>query len=672
MEFYGKANTAKEESKKAEYKEVLELIGTELRPEKVLENLNTEEFMNRYQAGIEKKTERSEALEGAIVDRRNSTAIRVITKEGFVYLITESEVSYQGKQGENPPPDLQETDIEIEATPEGYTNTDVIAKIKAKIELGENQIEYSLDGTTWKEYTKEEIVFKENGVIYARLINELGETGECITKNVTTIDKEDPNEAIVSFSPISVTTKETITATVEQSDKGVSGVDIKNCKWIYKTREGVIGGQGTFTKEKEELTLKGTAPGSYYLYIETVDKAKNKKETEKGPVTVRDGEAPNVTIEINNKTNYINGKVAAKVTIKDEESGVDLGRCKWIVNQSATPLGTDTNYYTGGTFTSETQEVSSAKISVAGGNYYIHVLATDKAGNTKESVSNVITIKSGYAISTPQDLQNMGNNLAGYYYVINDINMSGFNFARINGNFSGNLDGQGFTIWNLTIEDFRDHISSDYTAIFTGVKGNAQFSNLLLKNVTINAPNATRCAVIASRVNSENTNPNIRFSKVGIEGRIIHNSISASFVGQAFLSSGQYLTFSDCYAKVDLIGNRDRMSSGFVNYSVLGTSSTGISINKSFWAGTNSMEHCVSSFASNADNSNYDNQYTVGNISVQNSYYDKQKFSTSIAPSISGTGLTTQQMKTQSSYTGWDFNNTWYMGSDGYPELKFE
>ena len=42
-----RASTAGEETKKAEYKEVLELIGNGLRPEKALENLSAEEFIKK-------------------------------------------------------------------------------------------------------------------------------------------------------------------------------------------------------------------------------------------------------------------------------------------------------------------------------------------------------------------------------------------------------------------------------------------------------------------------------------------------------------------------------------------------------------------------------------------------------------------------------------------------
>ncbi len=34
------------------------------------------------------------------------------------------------------------------------------------------------------------------------------------------------------------------------------------------------------------------------------------------------------------------------------------------------------------------------------------------------------------------------------------------------------------------------------------------------------------------------------------------------------------------------------------------------------------------------------------------------------------TGKTTAQMKTQSTFDGWDFDNVWYMGDSGYPELR--
>ena len=53
-----KANRATEENKKAEYEETIKLIGNGIRDEKVLENLSTQKFMDRYQEELEKETQK--------------------------------------------------------------------------------------------------------------------------------------------------------------------------------------------------------------------------------------------------------------------------------------------------------------------------------------------------------------------------------------------------------------------------------------------------------------------------------------------------------------------------------------------------------------------------------------------------------------------------------------
>lgn len=59
--------------------------------------------------------------------------------------------------------------------------------------------------------------------------------------------------------------------------------------------------------------------------------------------------------------------------------------------------------------------------------------------------------------------------------------------------------------------------------------------------------------------------------------------------------------------------------------------------------------------------------------SVTNSYWDSQTAGTSAGPSGRGTAKTTAQMKTQSTYSGWDFTKVWeIVGGDGanYPTLR--
>ena len=286
-----KATTAEEESKKAQYKEALQIIGNGLRDEKILENLTVEEYMERYKEAIEEEISRKGTLEGARVVVKNPTTLRVITKEGYVYEITEDEVRYVGEQGKNPPPSLQEGDITFKLNPSGYTNTDVTVEITANIDIGKNMIQYSKGGTTWEKYSTA-VTFEKNETIYARLINELDEIGGTATKPIDKIDKGDPNQATISFSPASIDTDTEITATVTQSDNGVSGVDMTKCKWVYtdsstslEKNESKFTG-GFFKENQTEVKTTITTPGTYYLHILTVDKAKNKTETVKGPITV--------------------------------------------------------------------------------------------------------------------------------------------------------------------------------------------------------------------------------------------------------------------------------------------------------------------------------------------------------------------------------------------------
>ena len=302
-----KASIAGEETKKAAYQELLELIGIEIRPEQVLEQLSSKEFMDRYENKIEKEIEKGDTLKGATSDRRNDETIYVTTQEGWVYKVTEDKVELLGKKGENPAPDLQETDIELELEPKGYTKGNVTVKIIiTNPEMEKCSLQYSKDGENWSNYTKAFEVDK-NGPIYARLINELDEIGGTATKNIGTIDREDPNEAEVTFSSTSTDTDNSITATVNQSDS-VSGVDITKCKWDYRKSNEKIGTNeadykgGTFKSNPEEINLQTYIAGTYYLHILTIDKVGHKKETIKGPIEVAQGSYVEIFSDIYTET----------------------------------------------------------------------------------------------------------------------------------------------------------------------------------------------------------------------------------------------------------------------------------------------------------------------------------------------------------------------------------
>ena len=72
----------------------------------------------RYLDEFEKEILKEEIFQDAEMNRRNAETLIVVTKEKYVYKITENAVSYIGKQGENPAPDLQESDITFNITPQ--------------------------------------------------------------------------------------------------------------------------------------------------------------------------------------------------------------------------------------------------------------------------------------------------------------------------------------------------------------------------------------------------------------------------------------------------------------------------------------------------------------------------------------------------------------------------
>ena len=88
-------------------------------------------------------------------------------------------------------------------------------------------------------------------------------------------------------------------------------------------------------------------------------------------------------------------------------------------------------------------------------------------------------------IYTPQDLQDMQKNLVGDYELMNDIDMSGFDWTPVGRNltaFTGSIDGHYFTISNLTITD-----ETNESGLFGKSTAGAQVDNIRLTNVSISS-----------------------------------------------------------------------------------------------------------------------------------------------------------------------------------------
>ena len=191
--------------------------------------------------------------------------------------------------------ELTVADIEFEYNVDGtvidkktWTNKDVKVTAKPKVDIAGYTLVTKKNDGTWQETDNQ--TFGENGIMYVALTDgrNYGETQA--TGNVTNIEKNAPSVNI-NLSATEVTTEGSITATVTQSDSE-SGINIGSCRWIYNTTAGNIGTNassytGTFTNANQNITLKSTTIGTYYLHVLSADNAGNLKETIKGPITVK-------------------------------------------------------------------------------------------------------------------------------------------------------------------------------------------------------------------------------------------------------------------------------------------------------------------------------------------------------------------------------------------------
>ena len=108
-------------------------------------------------------------------------------------------------------------------------------------------------------------------------------------------------------------------------------------------------------------------------------------------LNVQDETNPNeATITLSKQTAIIGEKITADVSQSDNESGIDITKCRWIYNQTSTKLGEDETNYTG-KFTSANETISLTTTNE--GDYYLHVLTVDRAGNKTEKISGAVTVK---------------------------------------------------------------------------------------------------------------------------------------------------------------------------------------------------------------------------------------------------------------------------------------
>ncbi len=87
-----KATTAKEETKKADYIENLEIIGLSLQRKKDINNWNNQIYMNEYEQEIKQDQMFQKAQKIEQLEDIEEIKIQVITQEGWIFLVTENNI----------------------------------------------------------------------------------------------------------------------------------------------------------------------------------------------------------------------------------------------------------------------------------------------------------------------------------------------------------------------------------------------------------------------------------------------------------------------------------------------------------------------------------------------------------------------------------------------------
>ena len=288
------------------------------------------------------------------------------------------------------------------------------------------------------------------------------------------------------------------------------------------------------------------------------------------------------------------------------------------------------------------------------------------------------TIPDGYTpVYTMEDLYNIRSNTSGKYIIMNDIDMSGTaEGGEWDGGkgwtpipeFSGTIDGAGHRLMNMNIFGS----VGDYSGFIGKLSPGGTVKNIRFTNVDVNTTGGTSYGTVAGYSNGTitkcsvsgtiNTKNSCTGGICGIWGGIsssihpgtyinicynnsaITNSNSSGCIG-GIVGSTNYCTplpyISDCY------------NTGVVNAS---SSSCGGIAGNGYYA---KFTDCV----------NYsDGRITYKANSVTTSYY---LTGATFGSSSYGTVLTESLMQQQASYTGLDFDNTWYMCPEhNRPELK--
>ncbi len=268
-QLFEKSKIAKEEDKKAQIKEYLnlKLVGEQTSSydkEKtvIIENTRKEvkeEELKKYGKDIEIKN----------IEKNNEEVYFYVIIDNEAYKVSLKGAEYIGKRNTNNI-ELAKGDIEFIYNPTDWTNGKVKVEIKANKNIDGYSLEYKTkDNNTWTKYIKELEVDK-NQDIYARLSGVLGQT-VVATGTIANIDRLKPKEFTpkVTVTTNSITIEATTTDQEKTSDDECSGI----AGYRFSKDNGV---NWTDWQTSGNYTFNGlTHQTNYQIKIQVKDNAQN-------------------------------------------------------------------------------------------------------------------------------------------------------------------------------------------------------------------------------------------------------------------------------------------------------------------------------------------------------------------------------------------------------------
>ncbi len=222
---------------------------------------------------------------------------RILTKEGYVFIITVDRTEYIGQNVGETPPELKEGDIKINIKPSEWTKENVKIEIENNVQ-GDFELKYIIlpnelteeeenklkDARKWNRY-KGTIETDKNITIYAALVNSMGEMSSSASRKITIIDKLEPEEiepeieVTTNSIKIKVENAKDREATKEYGESGLAEI------WFSKDN-GSTWQIDEKDKGKKEYTYNGlTQNTEYQIKVKIIDNAKNETITEQKNIT---------------------------------------------------------------------------------------------------------------------------------------------------------------------------------------------------------------------------------------------------------------------------------------------------------------------------------------------------------------------------------------------------